>query len=168
MSRATSAGERSRCYSHVVVHCRTWCVFMEEKKKQFVTEPSQESIEGCWTEGLFRMEEICSGHSAQPPSQSFWFASCCSAMVIWPLLSYHPFTDLRIWGAELIDFFLFLSFLFPTKRVWLGSPPFSAHISLLHPTPVWVAGRIWLSVSWMHNWIGSSSKSHHPTAAMSF
>lgn len=166
MSTAASAVEEQVLFPHccALQHLVCFC----EKKKQFVTGPSQEKTEDCWAEGLFRMEEICSGHLAQPLSQSFWFACCCSDMVIWPLLSYHPFHWLRVWGAELNSFCLCLGFLFSTTRVWLGTPPLLAHISTLHPTPVWVAGRIWLSVSWMNNWIGSSSKSHHPTAAMSF
>lgn len=171
MSTATSAGERSRCYSHIVVHCSTWCVFMGKKKwknKKAVCNgalPGKEQ-EG-WTEGLFKMEEI-SDHLAQPPSQSFWFSCCCSAMVIWPLLISHPFHWPESLGSRIKCFLPLFKFLVSCNWVWLGCPPFSAHISTLHPTPVWVAGRICLSASWMNNWIGSSSKSHHPTAAMSF
>lgn len=157
--------ERSRCYSHTVGHCSTWCVFL--KKKQFVTEPSQEKIEECWTE-LFRMEVICSGHLAQPPSHSF--------LIFLLLLSHgdlaspqlHPFCWPESLGSRIKCFLPVFRFPVSYKASLTGQPPSSAHNSTLHPTPVWVAGRICLSVSWMNNWIGSSSKSHHPTAAMSF
>lgn len=162
MSAATSAGERSRCYSHIVVHCSTWCVFMKKKEVCNWALPGKDR-------GGLNGRIIQDGRDlAQLPSQSFWLPAAAQPWLSGLSSATTHFIDLRVWGAESNAFFLCLSFLFPTKWVWLGSPSFPAHISTLHPTPVWVAGRIWLSVSWMNNWIGSSSKSHHPTAAMSF
>lgn len=103
----------------------------QKKKRQFVTEPSQEKIEECWTEGLFMMEEICSGHLAQLPSQSFWFACCCSSMVIWLLLSYHPFHWPESLGSRIKCFLPVFKFLLSYKVILTGQPFFLC--SHLHP-----------------------------------
>lgn len=127
MSAATSAGERSRCYPHIVVHCS---IFGKKKKGGVVSEPSQENIKGCWTR-LFRMEEICSAHLAQPPSQSFWIACCCSAKVIWPLLSYHTFHWPESLGGRIKCFLPVFKFLVSYKESLTGHSSFLC--SHLHP-----------------------------------